>query len=460
MPELIREVKEESKKEILKRISAHSHIRGLGLDEKGEPIFIADGLVGQLEARKAAGIVVKMIREGKLAGRGILFVGPPGSGKTALAIAIARELGQDTPFVMLSGAELYSAEVKKTEVLMRAVRRAIGIRIKEIRRVYEGAVKEIKFVMTRHPFNPYVKVPKAARITLATRDEEKTLEVSQEIALQLIDLNVRRGDLIWIDADTGTVHKVGRVRGIEKARYYDVEAYRVYRELPKGRVFKEREIVRTITLHDIDEAFAAQRRAITVSVFGFEVAEREIDPEIRKEADEYARKLLQSGHAELVPGVLFIDDVHMLDIEAFSFLSRVMESEFSPIIIMATNRGITRIRGTDIESPHGVPLDVLDRLLIIPVRPYTPEEMREIIKIRADEEDVELTEDALDALVKIAQERSLRYAVQLMQPAKIIASRRGSKAVTAKDIEEVAKLFVDVKQSVEYARKWEQLFLK
>ncbi|RLG87168.1 MAG: TATA box-binding protein [Thermoprotei archaeon] len=460
MPELIREVKEESKKEILKRISAHSHIRGLGLDEKGEPIFIADGLVGQLEARKAAGIVVKMIREGKLAGRGILFVGPPGSGKTALAIAIARELGQDTPFVMLSGAELYSAEVKKTEVLMRAVRRAIGIRIKEIRRVYEGAVKEIKFVMTRHPFNPYVKVPKAARITLATRDEEKTLEVSQEIALQLIDLNVRRGDLIWIDADTGTVHKVGRVRGIEKARYYDVEAYRVYRELPKGRVFKEREIVRTITLHDIDEAFAAQRRAITVSVFGFEAAEREIDPEIRKEADEYARKLLQSGHAELVPGVLFIDDVHMLDIEAFSFLSRVMESEFSPIIIMATNRGITRIRGTDIESPHGVPLDVLDRLLIIPVRPYTPEEMREIIKIRADEEDVELTEDALDALVKIAQERSLRYAVQLMQPAKIIASRRGSKAVTAKDIEEVAKLFVDVKQSVEYARKWEQLFLK
>jgi len=460
MPELIREVKEESKKEILKRISAHSHIRGLGLDEKGEPVFIADGLVGQLEARKAAGIVVKMIREGKLSGRGILFVGPPGSGKTALAIAIARELGQDTPFVMLSGAELYSAEVKKTEVLMRAVRRAIGIRIKEIRRVYEGAVKEIKFVMTRHPFNPYVKVPKAARITLATRDEEKTLEVSQEIALQLIELNVRRGDLIWIDADTGTVHKVGRVRGVEKAKYYDVEAYRVFKELPKGKVFKEREIVRTITLHDIDEAFAAQRRAITASLFGLETAEREIDPEIRREANEYAKKLLQSGHAELVPGVLFIDDVHMLDIEAFSFLTRVMESEFSPIIIMATNRGMTRIRGTDIEAPHGIPLDVLDRLLIIPVSPYTPDEMREIIKIRADEEDVELTEDALDTLVKIAQERSLRYAVQLMQPAKIVASRRGSKTVTAKDVEEVAKLFVDVKQSVEYAKKWEELFLK
>ena len=459
MSGFIREVKEESRREVLRRISAHSHIRGLGLDERGEPIYIADGFVGQVEARKAAGIVVRMIREGRLAGRGILLVGPPSSGKTALAIAIARELGQDTPFVMISGAELYSAEMKKTEVLMRAVRRAIGIRFKEIRRVYEGVVKELKFVMARHPFNPYVKVPRAARITLATKDEEKTLEVSQEIAIQLAQLGVRRGDLIWIDADTGEVHKIGRVKGIEKARYYDVEAVRVFEEMPKGRVYKEREIVRTITLHDLDEALMAQRRAIT-SLIGVEILEREIDPEVRKSVDEQVRKLLNEGRAELVPGVLFIDDVHMLDIEAFSFLTRVMESEFSPIIIMATNRGITRIRGTDIEAPHGIPLDILDRLLIIPMRPYTPDEIREIIKIRAEEEDIKLSKDALEALVKIASQRSLRYAVQLMQPARILAERKGRDEVRAEDVEEVAKLFVDVSQSVAFAKELEEKFLR
>lgn len=455
---MIREVKEESKREMLKRISAHSHIRGLGLDEKGEPIPVADGLVGQIEARRAAGIVVKMIKEGKLAGRGILFVGPPGVGKTALAIAIARELGEDTPFVMLNGAELYSTELKKTEILMRAVRRAIGIRIKETRRVYEGVVKEIKFAMASHPLNPYVKVPRAARITLTTKDEEKTIEVDQSIAVQLAQLNIRRGDLISIDADTGDVYKLGRVKGVEKARYYDIESHKVFEEMPKGKIFKEKEIVRTITLHDIDEAYLAQRRA--VSIFSLISEEKEIDPDIRKATDETVRKLISEERATLVPGVLFIDDVHMLDIEAFSFLSRVMESEFSPIIIMATNRGITRIRGTDLEAPHGIPLDILDRLLIIPFRPYTADEIREIIKIRADEEDVELSREAIETLVKIAQERSLRYAVQLMHPAKIIAEKKNRTEVKAEDIEEAVKLFIDVSQSIEIAKAWESKLLK
>jgi len=37
----------------------------------------------------------------------------------------------------------------------------------------------------------------------------------------------------------------------------------------------------------------------------------------------------------------------MLDIECFSFLNRALESETAPIVIMATNRGITNIRGTN-----------------------------------------------------------------------------------------------------------------
>jgi RuvB-like protein 2 len=79
---------------------------------------------------------------------------------------------------------------------------------------------------------------------------------------------------------------------------------------------------------------------------------------------------------------LFIDEVHMLDIECFSFLNRALEDTFAPVVIMASNRGQVRIRGTNYRSPHGVPLDMLDRVLIISTCPYSEDEIREILRIR------------------------------------------------------------------------------
>ena len=92
--------------------SIHSHISGLGLDENGKAKPVADGLVGQVQAREACGLIVDLIREGKLGGKGILFAGPSGTGKTALAVAIAKELGEDTPFVSINASEILSANNK------------------------------------------------------------------------------------------------------------------------------------------------------------------------------------------------------------------------------------------------------------------------------------------------------------------------------------------------------------
>lgn len=54
----IEEVKSTAKTQ---RISAHSHIKGLGLDENGVPIQMAAGLVGQETAREVF-ILVLIIR--------------------------------------------------------------------------------------------------------------------------------------------------------------------------------------------------------------------------------------------------------------------------------------------------------------------------------------------------------------------------------------------------------------
>ena len=69
----------------------------------------------------------------------------------------------------------------------------------------------------------------------------------------------------------------------------------------------------------------------------------------------------------------------MLDIECFTYLHRALESALAPIVIFATNRGNCTIRGTDgIVSPHGIPLDLLDRLMIIRTLPYSKEDMVQV----------------------------------------------------------------------------------
>lgn len=442
---------------VTRRISIHSHIRGLGLDERGKAIKVADGLVGQEEAREAAGIIVEIVKQGRFSGRGILLAGPPGTGKTAIAIAIARELGEDTPFVSLNASEIYSVERKKTEVLMQALRKSIGVRIREQRTVYEGVVAQpIKYLKGSSALRPYPVIA-GAEVVLETSDDSVRLTVGPEVAEQFLALNIKAGDVIMIDADTGAVRKLGRAKGRSK-RVFDVDLYQTM-DVPSGPVKKRKELVRVFTLNDFDMSIAAQR-ALATSFFGLFTAEREIDDEIRRRADEYVKKLLDERKAELVTGVLFIDDAHMLDLEAFSFLTKAMESEFSPVIVLATNRGLTKIRGTDVESPHGIPRDLLDRLLIIPTRPYTRDEVKMILEIRADEEEIPLTSDALEYLADIGVEKSLRYAVQLMEPARIIAQRRGKTKVEKEDVMEASRLFADVKTSVELTEKYKDLMMR
>lgn len=68
-----------------------------------------------------------MVKSKKMSGRALLFAGAPGTGKTAIALAISQELGPKVPFCPMVGSEVFSSEIKKTEVLMENFRRAIGM---------------------------------------------------------------------------------------------------------------------------------------------------------------------------------------------------------------------------------------------------------------------------------------------------------------------------------------------
>lgn len=432
------------------RVSAHSHITGLGLNEKGKPVEGLGGMIGQSQAREAAGIVTKLVQGGKFAGRAVLIAGPPGTGKTAIALGVAKELGRDVPFVPLTASEIYSSEMKKTEFLTQALRKAIGVRIHEMRKIYEGVVEELDVEMKSHPMNPYQKIPGSARIKLKTTSEKKKFSVDQAFAMQFMQQQVEKGDVVQIDIDGGKVVKLGKSTEFKSSADLST-GQRV--PVPTGEVFKEKEFVYTLTLHQMDKANSRQGGDIMSMLMGG--ASKEMDSELRASIDESVRKWVEIGKAEILPGVVFIDECSMLDIESFAFLNRAMESDLAPIIVFATNRGVTDIKGTSIQSPHGMPIDLLDRLLIISTKSYAAKEIGEILAIRAKAEKIDIESSALELLTKIGAKTSLRYSVQLIAPAAVIANGK----IKSTHVKEANELFSDTKRSVKYLKEYEKKML-
>ncbi|KAH3762488.1 DNA helicase TIP49, TBP-interacting protein [Pelomyxa schiedti] len=424
----------------LERTSAHSHIRGLGLTTELDARQKSEGLVGQRAARKAAGVIVKMIQSGKIGGRAVLIAGEPGTGKTAIAMAMSQALGKETPFTMIAGSEVFSLEMSKTEALTQAFRRSIGVRIKEETEILEGEVVDI-----------HIDRPAAAtagpsgKMTMKTTDMETSYELGAKMIDSLTKEKVTAGDVISIDKATGKVTKLGR--SFAHSRDYEVMGPMVkFVTTPGGELQQRREVVHTVTLHEID--VINSRAQGFLALFAGDTGE--IKPEVRVQINQKVAEWREEGKAEIVPGVLFIDEVHMLDLECFSFLNNAIESEMSPLLIVATNRGITNIRGTDIKSPHGIPIDMLDRLLIISTSAYEEQDIKEILQIRAEEEDVDLDEEALLLLTEIGRSTTLRYAIQLITPASLICLKRKGKTVSAADVKKCYDLFVDVTRSTEY----------
>ncbi|KAF4550141.1 RuvB-like helicase 1 [Elsinoe fawcettii] len=460
------------------RTAAHSHIKGLGLRSDGRANANAAGFIGQTAAREAAGVVVDLIKAKKMAGRAVLLAGGPGTGKTALALAVSQELGTKVPFCPIVGSEVYSTEVKKTESLMENFRRAIGLRVQETKEVYEGEVTELSPEEAENPLGSYGRTISHLNIILRSARGTKKLRLDPSIYEAVTKERVRVGDVIYIEANTGAVKRVGRSDAFSTE--FDLEAEE-YVPVPKGDVHKKKQVVQDVTLHDLDVANARPQGGQDVmSMMGQLMKPRktEITDKLRAEVNKVVNKYIDQGVAELVPGVLFIDEVHMLDLECFTYLNRALEQTISPIVILATNRGLTHVKGSDdLMASHGIPPDLLARLLIVPTHPYNTQEIRQILTTRAALEfstpaaaglsgsglvsTQTLGEDAIEELTKQGEKVSLRYALQLLTPAGILARARGSQggAITAEDISEATGLFWDAGRSAGLLREANGAFI-
>ncbi len=67
------------------------------------------------------------------------------------------------------------------------------------------------------------------------------------------------------------------------------------------------------------------------------------------------------------------------------------------------------LRGTEIVSPHGIPLDLLDRVMIIRTMPYALEETVQILRIRAQIEGIQVDEESVQSLGETGTKTTLRF---------------------------------------------------
>lgn len=433
----------------------HSHIRGLGLDQRTlEPLAdgpLAQGMVGQRAARRAAGVVVRLLEGSSTghgdagpAGRVVLLAGPPGTGKTAIAMAMAQSLGPDVPFTVLNGAEVFSRMVGKTEVLTQAIRRSVAIRLRETVELVEGEVVEL--VLERPGPDQHQQRGTRGKMTIKTTDMETVYDLGERLVEALLRERVTAGDVVSIDRANGKVSKLGR--SYARAKDFDAMGPEVrFVACPEGELQRRQDTVNTVTLHDVD--VVNSRTQGFLALFSGDTGE--IKAEVREQIDKRIQEWGEEGRVEaVIPGVLFIDEAHCLDLEAFSFLNRALDSDLAPLLVLASNRGMAPVRGSDSTlSPHGFPADLLDRALIIATTGYSREEMRAILAVRAEEEDgPAIGPAAMDRLEAIAEGHSLRYALQLITTSGLVARRRRhSDLVEVGDIDMACSLFSDAGQS-------------
>lgn len=262
------------------------------------------------------------------------------------------------------------------------------------------------------------------------------METIYDLGSKMIDTlskeKITAGDVVSIDKSSGRISKIGR--SYTRARDYDAGGPDTkFVACPEGELQHRRTVTHTVTLHEID--VINSRTQGFLALFAGDTGE--IKPELRAQIDGKVEEWKEEGKATVVPGVLFIDEVHMLDVECFSFLNRALEGEMAPLVVMASNRGLARIRGTRFRSPHGIPIDLLDRALIVATTKYAEEEIGAILQLRAQEEDVELSAEALSVLTRIGAETSLRYAINLITTSGLACRRRKGQKVEVPDVRRV-----------------------
>lgn len=249
------------------------------------------------------------------------------------------------------------------------------MRIKETKEVYEGEVTELTPSESENPLSGYGKTVSHVIVGLKTVKGTKQLRLDPTIYEAILKEKILVGDVIYIEQNTGAVKVlisfrlkcnclacvdlpsnelqcVGRSDAY--ASSYDLES-ETYVPLPKGDVHKRKELVQDVTLGDLDAANARPQGGQDImSVMGSLVksGRTEVTEKLRREVNKVVQSYVDQGVAEVVPGVVFIDEVRPIPAEK----AQLSQYAFNPLGSHAGHR-MFHVPQCPPGVPHGTHCD-------------------------------------------------------------------------------------------------------
>lgn len=412
--------------------SWHSHIKGIGNLNPNQTEELDMGLIGQKNSRKSAKIISSMLKQSK-ENQILLIGGNTGSGKTALALSIAKEVGKDIPFYMTSASEIESSSKKKTGIIHEYCRKAVGLNFFENLEFYEGEITDIFIDKTFD--NNIASQIFTVNVSLKTLDGSLRIKLHDSLSANFIKQNPKVGNFVVITPVTQSVKVVGQIKNCK----IKLQNKNIFKSYPAGKVYKKKKIIQKITLSDLDSANIEFGKKNSKNQF---YAPKDLINEVDLLVTDYLLK----KKVQLIRGILFIDEAYMLNSHSLLFLTNLSGLKFCPYIILATNRNMNfnfeKFRGTNI------PIDLLKKSLSITTDHLCLDSFCKIIGVRAKNIELILTGKCLLECGYLSIKKGVRFALLLLNLSKFFMNFYSKEFINSLILRFTSFFFLNFRESV------------
>jgi RuvB-like protein 1 (pontin 52) len=414
--------------------SWHSHINGIGQSKYGVCNEFKTGLIGDNYSRNSFELLVDLIKKNKEK-RVIILTGASGSGKNALALSLAKEIGPNIPFYSLNSSEITSPSLKKNSIISQYSRMAIGLKIEDNIDIYEGELIDI--LIDKFDEKNKFKNPNNIIIILKASEGILRLKLHQNLCKDFLQNKYEIGDIIKIIPEKKIIKKIGRSKNFIFEKTFKNEKYI---SIPFGKVYKKKNIIQKMTFYDID--------CVNFKYFkNFFSKKIKNNDTIGLCVDNMIFKQILHKKTEIIPGILFIDEIHILDTENLLIINKILESNFSPLFILATNR--INVLNFSSLFENNIFFDFTKKCLTVTIKQIKQNDLFKIISVKARDKKIVLSGFFILNCGKIIKSTSLRFIILLINISKFFLKFSKHKFINFNILSIVDFFFFHFRQSIE-----------